>query len=159
MVCRNLIGSFIFLFFNLKKAMQLYSRTFLRFLKVRHLKSKAVSSWSLRWRIWFSVWLVGLVSKSCPTLVTPGTVVLQAPLCPWDSPGKNTGVGCCFLLQGIFPTQGSNLPLLPFLYWQAGYLPLVPPGKPTPLATIAQKSSFFSRFYIIFTPEVFAFLL
>ena len=30
-------------------------------------------------------------------------------LCPWDSPGKNTGVGCHFLLHGIFPTQGSNL--------------------------------------------------
>ena len=29
-------------------------------------------------------------------------------LCPWDSPAKNTGVGCHFLLQGIFPTQGSN---------------------------------------------------
>ena len=25
---------------------------------------------------------------------------------PWDSPGKNVGVDCCFLLQGIFPTQG-----------------------------------------------------
>ena len=33
-------------------------------------------------------------------------------LCPWDSPGKNTGVGCHFLLQGIFSTQGSNLGLL-----------------------------------------------
>ena len=30
-------------------------------------------------------------------------------LCPWDSPGKNTGVGCHFLLQGIFLTQVSNL--------------------------------------------------
>ena len=29
-------------------------------------------------------------------------------LCPWDSPGKNTGVGCHALLQGIFPTQGLN---------------------------------------------------
>ena len=29
-------------------------------------------------------------------------------LCPWDSPGKNTGVGHHALLQGIFPTQGSN---------------------------------------------------
>jgi len=29
-------------------------------------------------------------------------------LCPWDSPGKNTGVRCHALLQGIFPTQGSN---------------------------------------------------
>ena len=33
-------------------------------------------------------------------------------LCPWNSPGKNTGVGCHFLLQGIFPTQGSNSGLL-----------------------------------------------
>ena len=39
---------------------------------------------------------------------------------PWNSPGKNTGVGCHFLLQGIFPIQGSN-PGLPhcrqILYW------------------------------------------
>jgi len=27
---------------------------------------------------------------------------------PWDSPGRNTGVGCHFLVQEIFPTQGSN---------------------------------------------------
>ena len=40
-------------------------------------------------------------------------------LCPWDSPGKSTGVGCHVLLQGIFPTQGSNLHLLRLLYWQA----------------------------------------
>ena len=33
-------------------------------------------------------------------------------LCPWDFPGKNTGVGSCSLLQGIFPTQGSNRGLL-----------------------------------------------
>ena len=33
-------------------------------------------------------------------------------LCPWDSPGKNTGMGCCALLQGIFPTQGLNPGLL-----------------------------------------------
>ena len=33
-------------------------------------------------------------------------------LSPWDFPGKNTGVGCLFLLQGIFPTQGSKLHLL-----------------------------------------------
>ena len=37
-------------------------------------------------------------------------------LCPWDSPGKNTGAGCHFLLQGLFPTQGSNLHLLRLLY-------------------------------------------
>ena len=45
-------------------------------------------------------------------------------LCPWDSPGKNTGVGCHFLLQGIFPAQGSNLHLLHLLHWQADSLPL-----------------------------------
>ena len=37
---------------------------------------------------------------------TPWTVARL--LCPWDSPGKNTGVGCHALLQGIVPTQGSN---------------------------------------------------
>ena len=36
-------------------------------------------------------------------------------LCPWDSPGKNTGVGCHFLLHGIFPTQGWKLHLLHLL--------------------------------------------
>ena len=32
-------------------------------------------------------------------------------LCPWDSPRKNTGAGCHALLQGVFPTQRSNLGL------------------------------------------------
>ena len=38
-------------------------------------------------------------------------------LCPWDSPSKNTGVGCHALLQGIFPSQGSNTCLLRLLHW------------------------------------------
>ena len=42
-------------------------------------------------------------------------------LCPWDFPGKNTGVGCHFLLQGIFLTQDWNL--CP-LHCQADSLPL-----------------------------------
>ena len=37
-------------------------------------------------------------------------------LCPWDSPGKNTGVGCCAFLQWIFPNQRSN-PGLPHCRW------------------------------------------
>ena len=49
---------------------------------------------------------------------------------PWDSPGKNNGVGCHTLLQGIFLTQRSNLQLLYLLYWQTGSLPLASPGKP-----------------------------
>ena len=48
-------------------------------------------------------------------------------LCPRDSPGKNTGVGCHFLLQGIFLTHGSNLCLL---HWQADFFTTEPPGKP-----------------------------
>ena len=39
----------------------------------------------------------------------------------WDFPGKNTGVGCHFLLQGLFPTQRSNSHLQ---HWQADSLPL-----------------------------------
>ena len=49
---------------------------------------------------------------------------------PWNFPGKNTGVGCHFLFQGIFLTQGLNLHLLCLLYWQADSLPLAPPRKP-----------------------------
>ena len=49
-------------------------------------------------------------------------------LCPWDSLGRNTGVGFHFLLQ-IFPTQGWNLQLVLPLLWQAGSLPLVTPRK------------------------------
>ena len=54
--------------------------------------------------------------------VTPWTRLL----CPWDSPGKNTGVGCHLLLQGVFMTQGSNLCLL---RWQVNSLPLNHLGK------------------------------
>ena len=50
-------------------------------------------------------------------------------LCPWDSPGKSTEVGCHALLQGIFPTQGSNSHLLCLLPLQVGSVPLEPPGK------------------------------
>ena len=40
--------------------------------------------------------------------VTPWIVACTKLLRPWDFQGKSTGVGCDFLLQGIFPTQGSN---------------------------------------------------
>ena len=51
-------------------------------------------------------------------------------LCPWNLPGKNTGVGCHFLLQSIFQTQGSNLCLPHLLHWQADPLPLSYLGSP-----------------------------
>ena len=62
--------------------------------------------------------------------VTPWTVAYQTPLSV-ASPGKSTEVGCHSFLQGIFPTQGSNPCLLCLLHWQAGSLPLAPPGKPS----------------------------
>ena len=49
----------------------------------------------------------GLVTKLCPTFATPWTEEAGRPQ-SWDSPGKNTGVDCHFLLQGIFPTQELN---------------------------------------------------
>ena len=51
-------------------------------------------------------------------------------LCPWDSPGKYTRVGCHALLQGIFLTQRLNPHLLCLPHWQVGSLPLAPPGTP-----------------------------
>ena len=47
------------------------------------------------------------------------------PLCPWDFPGKNTGVGSHSPPQGIFLTQGLNQHLL---HWQADSFPLAPSG-------------------------------
>ena len=63
------------------------------------------SSW--KWKSVSCVWL----------FATPWTV---------NFPGQSIGVGCHFLLQGIFPTQGSNLPLLCPLHMQANPLPLLP---------------------------------
>ena len=66
-------------------------------------------------------------AQLCPTLCNlvdcspPGSSVHG------NFPGKNTGVGCHFQLQGIFPTQGLNLCLLHLLHWQVDSLPLEPP--------------------------------
>ena len=56
---------------------------------------------------------------------TPWTVPARL-LCLWDFAGKNTGVGCYFLLQGIFSIQGLNLCLL---CWQVDSLPLSHQGS------------------------------
>ena len=48
-----------------------------------------------------------LVTQLCPTLSDPMDRSLPGSS-PWNSPGKNTGVACHALLQGIFLTQGSN---------------------------------------------------
>ena len=69
------------------------------------------------------------VTHSCLTLCDPlDCVTHQAPL-SMEFSRRDAGVGSNFLLQGIFPTQGSNPHLLHLLHWQAGSLPLVPTGK------------------------------
>ena len=67
-------------------------------------------------------------------------------LCPWDSPGKKTGVGCYALLQGIFPTQGSNPCLLCPLHWQMNTLPLTPPGRSINVVTQFRFWNLFNQF-------------
>ena len=65
-------------------------------------------------------------------------------------PGKNIVVGCHSLLQGIFPTQGSNSCLLHLLRWPMDFYQLVPPGKPL-LSLVAP--------FLIHTISVFSDLL
>ena len=68
-------------------------------------------------------------------------------LCPWDFPGKNTGVGCLFLLQGIFLTQGSNPSLLRLLHWQVDSLPLeeLDPVSFFKAITLTEKKDYHDR--------------
>ena len=69
--------------------------------------------------------------QSCPILCDSIDHSLPGSFVHGDFPGKNTGVGCHTLLQGIFPTQGSNPHLLHLLHWQMCSLPLALPGKPS----------------------------
>ena len=59
---------------------------------------------------------VCLVTQSCPTLCDSTDYCLPGSSVHGDSPGKNTGLGCHPLLQGIFPIQASN-PGLPHCRW------------------------------------------
>ena len=67
-----------------------------------------------------------LFSPKSLNSATPWIVAHHAPL-SWGFPSKNTAVGCHFLLQGIFLTQGWNLCLL---HWQLGSSPLSQQGSP-----------------------------
>ena len=79
--------------------------------------------------------LCSVVSNSA----TPQTVALQSPLSV-DFPGKNTGVGCHFLLQGIFPTQGSNLCSFMFPALAGRFFTTEPPGKPYYIRQMLNKN-------------------
>ena len=70
-----------------------------------------------------------LVTKLRPALLGPHGLQCTKLLCPWNFPGKNTGMDCCF--QGLSLTQESNLQLLQLLHWQVHSLPLSRLGTPT----------------------------
>ena len=54
----------------------------------------------------------------------PQQTIVHWRLFPWNFPGKNTGVGCHFLFQEIFWTQGSSTCPLSLQHWQTDSLPL-----------------------------------
>ena len=83
-------------------------------------------SFRVGWHQMFSKYCC-LVAKSRRTLFQPMYCSLPGSFCPWNSPGKNTGVGCHFLHQGIFLNQGLSLRLQ---HWQVGSLPLSHPRSP-----------------------------
>ena len=85
------------------------------------------------WGFGFNVCVCSVMSNSW----WPQGLKLARLLCPWNFPGKNTGLGCHFLCQGIIPTQELNLHFLCLLHWQVDSLPLTPPQKPLVLMVIA----------------------
>ena len=75
-------------------------------------------------------WCCCLVVRLYPILFQSHGLLPASLAWPWDFPGKITGVGCHFLLQGLFLTQGLSLRLLCLLHWQADSLPLSHQGGP-----------------------------
>ena len=98
-----------------------------------HRWSRSMGQWMRRYRIIFRQWqpIKCMRALSCPTLWDPKDCSPPGSSVHGDSPGKNTGVGCHFLLQQIFKTQGLNPHFLCLLHWQTDSLPTVPPGYGT----------------------------
>ena len=73
-------------------------------------------SWPQLWEVtltYFSCMGVSSIASVVSSSLQPHGLQPSRLICPWDSPGKSTGMSCRFLLQGIFLTQGSN----PCLQW------------------------------------------
>ena len=85
-------------------------------------------STSLWW--WIMTMHACSVVQSCQTFLRALRLSPARLLSPWNSPGKNTGVDCHFLIQGISPTLGLNPCLLHLLHWQVSFFKTKPPGKP-----------------------------
>ena len=89
-------------------------------------RRSSYSSITRKFEKFTNMWKVNVVLCSAVSnSLWPHRLWATGLLCPWDYfPVKNTGVGCHFLLQGMFLTQGLNAYLLCLLLWQADSLPL-----------------------------------
>ena len=105
--------------------------------------------------IYMYVYICAKLLQSCLTLCDPMDYSPPGSSVHGDSLGNNTGVDCHALLQGIFKTQGWNLCLLCLLHWQAGSLPLAPPGKPSLLYQFSTVQSL-SHVRLFATPWITA---
>ena len=91
--------------------------------KIRTAKEQWVESYSFSFLLYITQ---HVHIQLCATLCDPHGL---QPTSPVDFPGKNAGVGCHFLVQGIFSTQGWN-PCLLHLQLCRGCFPTVPHGEP-----------------------------
>ena len=115
------------------KANQLYAHTHPLFSAFpsrlghhRALSTVACASQSVHQLLFYTLVIVRSLSH-VQRFVTPRTSLARQAPRPWDFSGSNTEVGCHFLLQGVFPIQGSNMRLL---HWQADSLSLCHQGSP-----------------------------
>ena len=116
-------------------------RTVLRFC-ARSLKVESVSCSSLALLNMRPIHVCSVMSY----FLWPYRLSLTRLLCLLDFPGKNTGMGCHFLLQGIFLTQGSNSCLLCLLHWEDS-LPLSNLGSM--YTTVFQNPLFCGLIYLV----------
>ena len=102
------------------------------FLLIRYVCKCFLPFWEMPWQDFSACWVesrpeggkdgrgsplprcCSVLDKLCLTLCGPRDYSPPG-FYPWDFPNKNTGLGCHFLFQGIFLTQGSNLRPLPRL--------------------------------------------
>ena len=94
----------------------------------RSRRDEACSPWDSSPLGSFPSYCLCVLSHSVGSELRPHGLWPTRLLLPGDFPGKNTEVDCHFLLQGIFPTQGSNPHLL---HWQTDSLPLGHLGSPS----------------------------
>ena len=85
-----------------------------------------------------------LVYKLCPTLCEPPGLYPARFLCPWSFPGKNTRVGCHFLLQGIFPDPGTEPVSLVSSVLASPSFTTLPHGKPHGGCVLSHVQLFFT---------------